>query len=242
VSLLDNLVSYWKLDEASGNALDAHGSNTLTLTGTVGSASGKIGTCRNFPGSASYFQAASNSDFQAGDVDFSFSLWCNASSLSNFRSLVFKDDGSGVNREFGIYYQDSCLKWYVFGSANGGNFKEVASQAILTTGDWFHVVAWHDAANNQIAIALNNGTPSVASHSAGVYAGAAPFSLGGSSTINRWAGLIDEVGFWKRVLTSDERTQLYNSGNGLSYDSFGGGGATNVSWWAWNTFGGAANV
>ena len=30
-------------------------------------------------------------------------------------------------------------------------------------------------------------------------------------------GRLDQVGVWKRVLTADERTWLYNSGNGRSY-------------------------
>jgi hypothetical protein len=35
MTLLDNLVAYWKLDEASGNAADSVTTNTLTNTGTT---------------------------------------------------------------------------------------------------------------------------------------------------------------------------------------------------------------
>ena len=42
MALTDNLVSYWKLDESSGNAADSVGSNTLTNTGTATYAAGKI--------------------------------------------------------------------------------------------------------------------------------------------------------------------------------------------------------
>ena len=47
-----------------------------------------------------------------------------------------------------------------------------------------------------------------------------PFAIGvwtGAFPSGNMDGLIDEVGFWKRTLTSGERTQLYNSGNGLAY-------------------------
>jgi len=33
--------------------------------------------------------------------------------------------------------------------------------------------------------------------------------------------VIDEVGFWTRVLTEDERTALYNSGDGITYPFLG---------------------
>jgi hypothetical protein len=33
-------------------------------------------------------------------------------------------------------------------------------------------------------------------------------------------GLIDEVGFWKRKLTAQEITALYNGGAGLPFSSF----------------------
>ena len=38
-----------------------------------------------------------------------------------------------------------------------------------------------------------------------------------SGSFGYFNGRIDSVGFWKRVLTSAERTALYNSGNGLEY-------------------------
>jgi len=49
--------------------------------------------------------------------------------------------------------------------------------------------------------------------------GSVPFNIGshddGAGT--EWNGLIDEVAIWDRQLTSDERTELYNSGSGLTY-------------------------
>ena len=63
---LTNLVSYWKLDEASGNALDAHGTNTLTDSNTVTSAAGKIGDSRHFTRTVpEYFTIADNASLSA---------------------------------------------------------------------------------------------------------------------------------------------------------------------------------
>src|SRR5688572_33512783 len=61
MSLLTNLISHWKLDEASGtSAADAHGSNTGTLAGTEGWVSGKVGNGFEF-NEASQFNCGTNS-------------------------------------------------------------------------------------------------------------------------------------------------------------------------------------
>lgn len=233
MSLLTNLISYWKLDEASGNALDAHGSNDLTDTNTVGSATGKISNARDFEnGSNQYFTHADSSDLSTGDIDFSFSFWMNPESFPSFESVFTKDDFSG-NREYGSYYDTSAnrLKFYVFGFVGGGFFVEVACNnfGAMSAGTWYHVVCWHDSVNDQIGIAINAGTADTASCPNGCIDGTAPFRIGqlGGGATNSFDGLIDEFGFWKRVLTSQERTDLYNGGAGLAYPlTVGGGGAT----------------
>jgi len=51
MALTDNLVSYYKLDESSGNAIDAHGDNDGTLTGNITqNSTGKINTGYAFDG------------------------------------------------------------------------------------------------------------------------------------------------------------------------------------------------
>ena len=44
-------------------------------------------------------------------------------------------------------------------------------------------------------------------------------------------GIIDEVGFWNRELTSSEVTDLYNSGAGLAYPLVPVSGPANVKSW-----------
>jgi hypothetical protein len=51
--------------------------------------------------------------------------------------------------------------------------------------------------------------------------GASDFNIGRRQAGDFYTdGLIDQVGIWKRKLTSDEITYLYNSGNGRSYADF----------------------
>jgi hypothetical protein len=224
MSLLNNLISYWKLDEASGNAVDAHGSNTLTAVNAPGSTSGKIGNARTFNGSNQYFSIADNASLSTGDIDFSISYWVWFNNFANIQDVVAKDNQAAGGREYltGFNTVDSRLRFVVFNSGGSATSVSATSFGALTSGVWFFVVCWHDAVNNVLGISVN-GTSDTVSYSGGVLDGNSSFAIGARPAATpavHTNGRIDEVGFWKRVLTSGERSDLYNSGNGLSYDSF----------------------
>lgn len=224
MALTDNLVSYWKMDEASGDAVDAHGSNTLADNNTVGSGTGKINNARDFEsGSNEYFSIADNADLSTGDIDFTIQVWVNLES-KGFNPIVAK--WGGTSQEYLLWYRSDQDKFELLVTHDGSTsaFVRAATFGAPSTGTWYCVHAWHDATGNQLGIAVNAGSADTQSHSAGVVNGAEGFKIGNDGFGNDFDGLIDEVGFWKRVLTSDERTELYNGGSGLAYSSFGGGG------------------
>jgi len=228
VSLLTSLISYWKLDEASGTRVDSHGTNDLTDNGSVASTSGVIGNAADFDSDS--LSHANNSDLQTGDIDFSISFWFQVKAHGFYCYLLSKESGS--EREYGLYFDGNGgssldLVWEGFGYAGGGNPFSLHWSAPIGTGSWHHCVVWHDSVANQVGICIDAGTPVTASLSTGVYASSAPFTVGNHGSDNRYFyGYADEVGFWKRVLTSQERTDLYGGGAGLPYSSFGGGGGT----------------
>lgn len=210
------LISYWKMDEASGNALDAHGTNHLTDWNTVGSAAGKIGTARDFEtDNDECFYIPAGAAFTTGDIDFTISLWATIESAAN-RTAFSKWTGSGG--EYSLYYDGTRWTFLVYG---GSNVSVVANNfGAAPLGTWMHVLAWHDSVNNQLGISINNGPPNLLSHSAGLTAQSTAWNLvvgGWNVNDGQWDGLIDEVGFWKRMLTQRERSDLYNKGNGLAY-------------------------
>jgi hypothetical protein len=220
LALTDDLISYWKLDEASGNALDAHGSNDLTDNNTVGTAAGKISNARDFDrASSERLTRADNASISAGDVDFTFSLWFKAESLNNFSYLLSKRNA--FFNDYELFYLSSSVYFECAGVTRQ------SSGVTVGAGEWHFVVFYHDSAANVIGVSIDGGAAVTTSTG-----GAAPsdtdgtFALGGRghTGADYWDGCLDEVGFWKRVLTSDERTQLYNGGSGLAYEDFGGGG------------------
>lgn len=229
MALTDSLISYWKMDEASGNALDAHSTNDLTDTNTVGSAAGKISNARDFEADNSeYFVRASNASLTTGDIDFSFQAWVQLESKTAKRQAITK--GGISDYEYGLAYANGSDRFVFEVNSTSSGFSVTSITAnnfgSPSTATWYHIICWHDATNNQIGIAVNDGTANTSAYSSGVGTNATDFRIGAYSDFSEyWDGLIDEVGFWKRVLTSGERTQLYGGGAGLAYP-FSGGGAT----------------
>lgn len=229
MSLLTSLISYWQLDEASGSRADSHGSSTLTDNNTVASATGILNSAADFEsGNSEWLSAADSTDLSTGDIDFTIACWVNVESFAAStadRTVLAKDDAAG-NREYRLWFigTDGIPHWLVMN--NGGANASADWGSALSTGTWYHLVVWHDAAANEIGLVVNAGTPVTAAFANGPADSTAEFVIG---RLNEGAGryfdgLIDEVGFWKRVLTSGERTSLYNGGAGLAYSSFGGGG------------------
>lgn len=215
-AVITSLVSYWELNEASGTRNDAHSTNHLTDNNTVLSTTGKVGTAADFETSTSeYLSRASNSALQAGDIDFTFAAWINLESATS-GIIASKDSNAGSSRDYTLEYSTGFGPiFYVNGSFLAG------PGGTLSNSTWYFVVGWHDATANTTNLQIDNGT--VNSTSTG---GAAPdvsasqFRIGAreySGAEGYFDGLIDEVGFWKKVLTPTERTWLYNAGAGRSY-------------------------
>lgn len=220
--LLTNLIAYYALDEASGNAVDSFGSNTLTETsGTIASAAGKVNLARDFEaGDTEYFEIADNAALSTGDIDWTWAGWVNAETLASNPVIANKgwQNTPDANSEWILFYNTSTSRF---------NFtKMVAAQVTVaattfgaaSTATWYFVVIAHDAVNNLMRISVNDGTVDTTSSSTGMNDGNRAFQIGASSANGLWwDGLLDESGFWKRVLTSAEITWLYNSGAGRSY-------------------------
>lgn len=225
----DDLKFYLKMDESAGNnAMDAHsvGPYDFTQHNTVGSATGRINGARDFElASAHYFDHA---DLSVADEDFSLSLWLHLESkpAGNMHAI---DKIGAADVGFALFWSQASdrLTWYTKGPSAASTAVWGSSLSLAT---WYHVVCTHSAGSDQIAIIVNDGTPVTASHAGGITDSGSNFSIGKYTPLGLgyWDGLIDEVGFWKRVLTAGEITSLYGAGAGLAYPFTGGGGSSIV--------------
>ena len=217
--LLDTLISYWKLDEGSGNRNDSHGTNHLVpQAGNPGSFGGIISNAAYANGGAGtpYLNCASNASLQVTS-DFTFSAWVRVDDLAAARPILCKIDAGFTTNEY--YFQHNPTGGVGFQISANGVDVSVGSNA--TPFAWYHVVAWYDSSDNKLRIRVNDGTTYTSTGTASLVQSTA--NLGVLATGYGqvpWNGLIDEIGFWKRVLTAQEITALYNGGAGLPYSSF----------------------
>jgi hypothetical protein len=202
-----NLVSYWKLDETTGTRLDAVGAHHLTPTNNPVGAAGKIGNGCDFEFSSSQqLLCASTPALQTGDIDFTWTFWLKLESLPGAANgLIYKE----IEHQFYIQ-NDQRILFHTIVLVYGAT--------TLNLGEWYFVAGWHDAAADTVNIQINNGTVA-SSATGGAVPGinSNPLTIGALNGNYFFDGVIDEVGFWKRLLTPAERTALYNGGAGLPY-------------------------
>ena len=219
--LLDDLIGYWNLDEASGQRNDSH-TNALHLldNNTVGVSSGggpDSGDAADFEAdSGENLSRTSESLLQTGNVDFAVAAWVWLESKgAEARTLLAKrDSGSG---EFTIVHETVSDRFWFY------NVDEIDSVKATSFGSpalntWYFLVAWQDTTAGTWNISVNDGAVDSAIISAPVV-DSSTFRIGGQYPGTSWwmDGRIAYVGFWKRTLTAAERTWLYNSGSGRDY-------------------------
>jgi len=203
--LLD-LISWWTLDEESGQRNDSHGTNHLTDIGTVTYMAGKKANASLHDSAIpEYLSCDSNPSLQIGDIDFTIGGWMYVTDATARRTLCGK--GTSVHI---IAFTSAAIYGYY-----GANYSQVYGLAILNT--WTFCVFWRDKVANKIYIEINNGDGTLVSGTGtAVATNDTAFTLGLWGT-NYMHGGLDECFFYKRMLSATERTWLYNTGAGRTY-------------------------
>lgn len=227
-SLPTTLRSYYKMDEASGDALDVHSGNHGVDNGTVGTAAGKIGTARLFVAANSEFFAAGDSALIDFSTAFTLSAWIYGDNLTANAAIAAKWNfgGAADRASWAIQLGAVATNLRVFiadsGTDAGNNFVDFTGG--LTDDTWHHIVVVYDgllAAGLRVALYVNNvaKSPSIT----GTIAASLPNStavlrIGDFQGLSRfWQGRLDEIGLWGRALTTAEIAELYNAGAGKAY-------------------------
>jgi concanavalin A-like lectin/glucanase superfamily protein len=213
--LLNNLISYWKLDEAGTPTSLADSKGTNTLTGANLSASAFIINNGQYVNNSGFMTVADNVSLHFTS-DFTWSLWVRVDIPSNDRHLLSKWDGSTSSYGF-LHSATSGLGFY----AGSGSTASVGAPSGAYSVH--HIVGWWDSVDQKSRIRVDDAATYVAATSGALTPNAGPLDIGGLVTSPQgynWSGLIDEVGVWKRKLTASEITALYNGGAGLPFSSF----------------------
>jgi hypothetical protein len=217
VNLLNGLVSYWTLDEASGGTSeDSHGSNDGTVTGATQGVAAKLSNGVLF-----------NADLENITVPYNASL--DITGTISFAFWIYYDgEPGGGNAILLKDYADSKMPYQVYTLSDyprvrvryDATWYSIASTRTLSAG-WKHVVITVNATGNStvfyidgVAEAAQTGITQLPTNGAGIVMGY--YATGSMYSYIR----LDEVGIWNRILTQDDVDALYNGGSGLAYTSF----------------------
>jgi len=219
MALATSIVSYWKLDDASGNAIDAHASNDGVVTSATQGETGILNDCYLFDGTNDYITVPDNSALDIdGTKSFSISAWV-------------KTTDTGAEYLFNKRYTDGAgAGWSVL--VNGGYldtyWKDSTGQTIASTndgtqvndGDWHHVGLSFNLATGSLTRYVDGSQTGTVDTNTNLddMSNARSFYIGCvDAPASFFSGNIDEIGIWAKVLTADEFTELYNGGIPLAY-------------------------
>lgn len=225
--VITSLVSYWSLDEASGNRADSHGSNTLTDNNTVGSAAAVVSNGASFNAASSEsLTVADNASLDLTGLSFTYAFWVDTTMTPAGEVGLIVKDGDVL-----ITMTDSfTVTFSVFDSVS--SFTQAAHGSLVNDGNpHFVVCQYNHATDKKARVSVDDGAYAVAgtglangpAHTSsslgfGTYAGGQFFT-----------GVLDEAGFWTKAISDAEKTWLYNAGAGRSYAAIvaeSGGGST----------------
>ena len=215
-SLLTGLVSWWSMDETSGNRADSHGSNTLTDNNTVTYDTGKISNASQYTAANSEYLEITTNPFDFTQ-DYTVAGWFYRSA-TGLGTLVQCSSGLIANVYFICEMEATTdIKCY-WGRV--GNYTIVASSVSAPTGGWYFVEVSFIASSKTCRLAVNNSAQVTAIRPSDPSPSSPQFRFGwwNAGGGNRYlTGLLDEWGVWSRILTADERNSLWNGGSGIGY-------------------------
>jgi len=231
--LRTSLAAWWSMDEASGNRADSHTNGyTLTDENTVTTATAVVGA------NAALFDDANTEKLTRANgaeawhlntADFTIAAWVKFTAFdTGAPQMIFSTGGStntNEGHEVGVdaVGQDS----YIQMSNGTTRIRDTTTPfdiaSPLATATWYYFI-WEFDRSANVTIMVNDSAQSsfamdISSQSADDIAGSYELRLGTRASANgRFLnGALDEVAIWNRVLTSAEKTWLYNSGSGRAY-------------------------
>lgn len=190
--------------------------------------------------------AASNPSLQTSTGSWEISCWINPSSLTESAFGVYlgkSANSSGIAQDYILYRPESASTTLrlIISHVDGGSNRTFNASGLLVVDSWAFVTFGFDGTN--AFLRLNNLFVSTGAISGATYQGNGPLTIGGSAAWNYYSSSrVAMVGFWKRTLTADERTFLYQNGTGRVYSDLTPALKTGlVSYWNLSESGGARN-
>ena len=215
---INDILLWLKLD---GDAIDYSGNNyTTTWNGAETYTTGK-----QFDLAADFI---TNRSIQLLDADVwsldsrdetTICLWVKKGTDGTRMSFISK--GTTSNYEWEIRSEtNNTISVNIFTSAGNNYMGTTTTSTVLSSDGWQHILVTYNKNTPELKIYLNNVNEAIDLTSFGVYTnGSANLRVGERADGNNdLTGQIQDVRIYSRILTTDERTAVYNEGLGSIYN------------------------
>lgn len=229
-SLLSGIGAYWTLDNSGSYVDSAGGGYTLTKNGTVNTIAGIISNGASFTNNtANTLSRADDDVFSAiNSVSITFVAWVNLNVTNAYSGIIAKDNGATTGREYQLVYNANPARWEFAVSTNSASYAKAVTPTVAhQTAVWYFLAAFIDNTNKVAKLRQGTITELGDWGSSATFAGYGPDGTGTNGVAEFKIGIIggslpanasiDEVGYWQRVLTDQEITNVWNNGAGKTY-------------------------
>ncbi|MCG8423712.1 MAG: LamG domain-containing protein [Proteobacteria bacterium] len=201
------LVSYWP---ANDDANDVVGGNDGTVQNGAGFADGQVSRAFDLDGVDDYISVSHDPSLNLGTGEFTIAVWINPSTITSYRLILHKRDGS-VDKELELRIGQSAGDGRLFFlTGDAASYSQVVSSSSIEPDRYTHVAIVRQA--NKVMLYLDGeldnfvlGGPHNISSSSELYIGRA--HQGGGY----FAGMIDEVQIMRHAITSSEVAAIYRA-------------------------------
>lgn len=219
-----NLISWWELTEDGTNVrVDSGGNNDLTPTGTLAATPAVVGDGSDID-NVSYLRKTTPVSHGSG-----------AMTVCGWFKVIDRDSGGAfiniyrtttANRQWAFLFIGDGLappernvpRFSV--SSDGSNDFSISaeSHAEILAGVTFFAIASFDPSGPTIRIEVDDGTSDTNTGPSSLHTGPADLDVGAfSEGLTIGDMVVDQVAYWSRLLTAEEKTFLFNGGSGRSF-------------------------
>jgi hypothetical protein len=212
-------VGDWPFDN---NAQDVSGNgNNGTVNGAIPAYDrfGQANKAYKFNGVNSKIVVPNNTSVDIGNgVDFTFAYWQKAYA-NNVGTVILSKHESGTWNGYNFIANNQADPGYCtlpghiyFYTASGAQQDACSNNAVLNDTLWHFVVGIYDATNNKSYLYFDNVLQSDIGQSSGTISNSANLSFGYDDYLNNnfFNGVLDGARLYKRMLTANELTALFN--------------------------------
>jgi hypothetical protein len=216
-------VAYYRLDEASGNALDSVAGNDGTPSGVTYGATGKIGDAYTFDGVNDYITVPNSTENEnLAQGDFTVSAWIkHGVTAPTIAHRIMSKRSSLIHTDGWIFYIDTSGNVGI-NCVNSSTNAITSSTTSVLDDVWHLAVGVYTQSTRTYKLYIDG-----VDESTSIISGGADPASDSSNTLNIGAnfalnggyfdGSIDEVGLLDTALTAAQVLEIYNSGDGKTY-------------------------